>query len=112
MPVKLRVVGPAWTEKDWENATSFVHVAGKVTIAPIRHPANDNTWTVGIYVPFVSDLVGYGHRLQSYATKCETYEEALRAASFMSYDLKRQYLGIRIPEDGHDFWERVRATYP
>ena len=109
--MRLRVAAPPWTQADWEKAVSFKLVQGEVTIAPIRHPANDNTWTVGVYVPIEHEQLGHGHKLWSYSTKCETYEEALKAASFMSYDPKRQYLGFDLPESEREFWDRVQATY-
>lgn len=108
---RLRIVAPPWTEADWKKATSFKFIQGEVLIVPIRHPANDNTWTVGVYVPMLHEQLGHGHKLQSYTTKCWTYEEAQKAASFVYYDPKRQYLGINLPEGEREFWDRVRPTY-
>jgi hypothetical protein len=108
MPVKLRAAAPVWTEEDWKRSVSFQLPKDSVGIVPIRHPANDNTWSVGIYIPAPAV---HGHKLHAYATRCKTYEDALKAASFIQYDHARNHLGFNIPEGGQEFWESVRATY-
>ena len=41
-----------WVTKDWERAGSPNFQPGfRVTLVPVRHPENDDTWTVGIYDP-------------------------------------------------------------
>lgn len=110
--VQLRLVPPPWTQKDWERASSFELVQGRVTVAPIRHPHNDNTWTVGIYAPFVSDRAGPGHRLRACVSKCQTYEDAQRVVGFISYDVELDFIGLNIPPKEQKFWSQVREPWP
>jgi hypothetical protein len=107
--MQLRAAAPAWTEDDWKRSVNFELPQGKVGIVPIRHLANDNTWTVGIYVPVPGAT--HGHKLHAYATRCVTYEEALKVASFMRYDHQRNHLGFEVPDEELEFWQRVRATW-
>lgn len=85
---------------------------GRVVIAPMRHPDNDNRWSVGVYVPVPDSQ--QGHKLRTWVSKCETYEEALRVVQFLHYDYETQFIGIHIPdeEEAWTFWTRVREPWP
>lgn len=111
MARKLRLAAPPWTPEDWKRATAFLPLPlDQVVIAPIRHPDNDNTWTVGVYEPVPS--VQHGHKLRTWISKCETYEEAQKVVTFLYYDAETRFIGINIPEDEWPFWGRVREPWP
>jgi hypothetical protein len=76
-------VSGSWTTEDWEKSVPKF-IPETITVAPIRHPDNDDSWCIGVYDPTEPPL-GIGHRLRGFLhnVHCKTYEEALQAASFL-----------------------------
>lgn len=101
-------VQSTWSEEDWERAGNPKLVPDEVSVVPIRHPDNDDTWSVGVYDPsslaVPGRLVWGGHKLRGIFTRvrAKTFQEAQREADRL---LPRVLL--RDPEDVQAGFARV-----
>jgi hypothetical protein len=81
-------------------------------MVPIRHPDNDNTWTVGVFEPVGFPAGLESHRLRTWISKCRTYKEAQKVVTFLHYDVVTHFITLNVPKDEGPFWNRVREPWP